>query len=178
MLGFSFFFKLDWSSYTGNWKLEPLFAQWSFFPLRLFFIAINLPYQIVVNTVNMSVPVLQIATWLYWKSPGKVFVTLSAIAGSLEPVALPQSLAIVSFFCRYCFRRYSSKLAEWSHFLFLVRGPLVFVIGCIIFLVTIPRYYMHAYAKSFFHAQLGSRLFCQQDIFFWRRIWMILASLD
>ena len=43
-------------------KLEPWFALWSFFFLRILFISVNLPYGLAKNTVVMSGLVLSTAT--------------------------------------------------------------------------------------------------------------------
>ena len=49
-------------------KLEPSFALWSFFVLRLFCISVNLPYGHAWNTVVMSELMLLVATWNCWMS--------------------------------------------------------------------------------------------------------------
>ena len=46
-------------------KLEPWFALWRFFLLRLLCISTNLPYGHVWNTVVMPELVLLVATWNY-----------------------------------------------------------------------------------------------------------------
>ena len=47
-------------------SLEPWLVLWSSFPLRMFWIFINLPYDQACNTLVMSELVLLVATWNCW----------------------------------------------------------------------------------------------------------------
>ena len=47
-------------------SLEPWLVLWSSFPLRMFCISINVPYDQAWNTLVMSELVLLVATWNCW----------------------------------------------------------------------------------------------------------------
>ena len=68
-------------------KSEPWFAVWSFFPLRLFCISINLLNGHAWNTAAMSRLVPLVATWDYWISYKNGYTRLLVLQRPLEPLA-------------------------------------------------------------------------------------------
>ena len=73
-----------------------------------------------------------------------------SLAASLEPLAHRRNVASLSLFYRYYFGRCSSELAQLVPLPFFEGGLLLILIECMIFSVTIPKYYKNFYVNSFF----------------------------
>ena len=129
-------------------KLERCLALWSFFLQRLLCISTNLPFSQAWDTLVMSGLVLLVATWNWWISykngyAGLLFFTccLSWTLGSSSKL---------SPFYRYYFDRCLSELAELVPIHVLEGVPLVILIDCMNFFLSIPRCYKDAYVNKFF----------------------------
>ena len=117
-------------------RLEPWFALWSFFLLRLFCISINLPYSYVWNTVVIFGLVLLIATWNYWISYKKwICRTVGpSLAASLDPLAHRQNVASLSLFSiGIILADVHLNQLNWFHFIILEGGLLLILIDCMMF---------------------------------------------
>ena len=112
---------LNWiGGLTLSLLLKPLdswIVLWSFFLLRLFFISINLPFELTLNTVVMSGLALPVATWICSISYRNGYAALLVL--HLLPLLNPQfiveiilKISSLSLFYRFYFGRCSSELAE------------------------------------------------------------------
>ena len=121
------------------WKLEPWFALWSFFLLRLLCISINLPYRHVWNTVAMSG--LLVATWSHWVIYKNRYTQL---------LVHHQNVASLSLFYRYYFGRCSFELAQLVPLSYSCKRSTGYSDRLHNFSITIPRCCKDIYVNSFF----------------------------
>ena len=84
---------------------------------------------------------------------------------SFETLPHCLNVATLSLFCRYCFGRCSSELAELFYFLFWVGDPLVILIGCTIFLSLLLDVLMMSLSAVSFLAQRDCGILCLQNAF-------------
>ena len=65
----------------------------------------------------------------------QVFRTVGPkLAASLEPLGHCRDIASLNLFCKCYFGRCSFELLSWFCFLIIMGGPLIILIGCMIFL--------------------------------------------
>ena len=106
--------------------------------------------EVSVYTVVMSGLVLLVATWNCWTSYKSGYVVFPSLSASVEPLAHGQDVASLSLFCRYCFGRRSSELAELILLPYSRGSSTRYSDRLYDFSVTIPRCYKDVYVKSFF----------------------------
>ena len=125
-------------------KLEPWFALWNFFLLRLLCVSINWPCSHAWNTVVISGLVFLVATWDYWISYKNGYCRTGPwLAASLEPLAHCQIVASFVLFG-------SSELGQLVPFPYSWGRCTHYSDRLHDFSVTIPRCYKHFYVNSFF----------------------------
>ena len=156
--GLSFSSKLDWGSYiistakTASKKIGALIRSMKFLSPE---VALYLYKSNIRPCMEYCFHVWDVAPSCYLelldKLPKLICRTFSpSLAASLEPLAHPRNVASLILFCRYCFGRCSSELAQ------LV--PLPYSRGRSTrysdilhdFCVTIPRSYKDVYVNNFF----------------------------
>ena len=65
---------------------------------------------------------------------------------------------------------------KWLYFLILVAGPLIILLGCMIFLSLFPNVIRMSMWTAFFHAQIQFGIFCLQSPFLWLESrWQLMA---
>ena len=89
-----------------------------------------------------------------------------SLAASLEPLAHHQNVASLSLFCSYHFGSCSSELPELVPLPQLAVGPLVILIGCMIFLSSFVDVIRMALSTLSLRARPNSRILCPQNAFF------------
>ena len=121
------------SSTLSSKKFEPCFVLWSFFLLRLLFLSINLPYDLAWN-ISFWAGAPSCYFDMLDNLQKRIWRTVSpSLVASLEPLAYRENVANLSLFYRYLVDVHLNQL-NWFCFLILVPGPLVILVGCIIFL--------------------------------------------
>ena len=109
--GLPFSCKLRWGSYSLSiakaacYKIESLVRQWSFFLLSLLIISINQLRNLAWDTIFMTRLVLLVTLWIFGMS-------YRTVNHSFETLPHCLNVATLSLFCRCCFGRCSSDLAE------------------------------------------------------------------
>ena len=73
-----------------------------------------------------------------------------SLAASYEPLAHCQDVAILKPFCRYCFGRCSSELAQLVRLLYFQGKSTCYSDRLLDFFVTIPRCYKDVYVNGLF----------------------------
>ena len=134
-------------------KLEPWFVLWSFFPLRLLCISINVPYSYAWNTDVMSGLVLLLGAWLELldRLKKRIYKTVGPLlAASLEPFFHRRNVGRLRLFCRYYFGRCSSELAQLVPFPYSRGRSTRYSDRLRDFSVVIPRFYKDVYVNSSF----------------------------
>ena len=164
-LTFSQFLKLP----TRKWK--PWFVLWSFFLLRysnsLSLLVYLRPYMkycchVLAGTPNCYLDMLD-------KLQKQVCRTIGpSLATSLEPLAHRLNAVSLSLFYMYYFDIYLYlNWLNWFRFLILVPGPLVILIGCIIFPLPFLGDISISMSTVSFLAQLNSGILYLQNPFIW-----------
>ena len=65
---------------------------------------------------------------------------------------------------------------KWLYFLILVAGPLIILLGCMIFLSLFPNVIRMSMWTAFFHAQIQFEIFCLQSPLLWLESrWQLMA---
>ena len=130
-------------------ELELWLVLWTFFLLRLLFISINLQNGLEWNTATMSGPVLLATTCIYLDKLQKRVFRIAGLwfAVSLEPSHL--------------------NIRDWFHFLILVTGPLVTLIGYMTFVSPFLDFIRMSLSIVSFLVQLESVILCRQDASIW-----------
>ena len=149
---------------TASKKLEPWFALWHLFFLKLLCISINLPYGHAWNTVIMSGLVLLVATWNCWINYKNGYTRLLVLhlLPHLNPWLIVEMSAEVY---RYYFGRCSSVLAELVPILYSRGSLLVILIDCMVFLSPFLGVTRMSMSTVSLFAQLDPAIFCLENGF-------------
>ena len=133
-------------------KLEPWFVLWNLFLLRLLFISINLPFDLVWNNVLMSMLVFLAAVWIGWTGYRKrICRTVGPSLGvSLESLDHHGKVATFSLFCRYYSDRCSSELVDLAPLSYSRGRSTCYSTRLYYFPVIIPSCYKDVFVNSFF----------------------------
>ena len=139
-------------------KLEPWFVLWNFFPLRLLYISINLPYSHAWNTFVMSRLELAVATGSCEISYKNRYIELLVFC--LKPLACHRNIASLSLFNRHYFGGCSSELVELVPLPYSRGRSTRYSNRLHDFSVTTLRCYNVVYVNSFFPRTADSGIVC------------------
>ena len=140
-----------------------LFSLSYFWLVRLHFISLNLPDCVAWNTVFMSRLLFLVTTLTCWTSHRNKYIVLLVLHMLLfEHLTHCRNVASLSLLYRYCFGRYSYEL--------LRSGPLVILIGCMIFLSPLLDVIKMSISTIPFFWQQDSGILCLYNTFFWTMI--------
>lgn len=169
--------KVDWGFYVASTvksasKKIGALIRWSFIHLRLLFISLNLPYGLGWNNLAISGPVFLTTTWIYWINyrngyVGLLILHLQLLLKLWLIVKMKLSRAflkvLLSYVLTWTFWTSSTSLFSW-------RGPLIFRVGCMIFLSTFPNAIKMSMSTFCFLAQQDSKTISLLNTYVWPKI--------
>ena len=161
--------KVDWGFYaastvkTTSKKIGAL-IRWSFIHLRLLFISLNLPYGLGWNNLAISGPVFLTTTWICWINYRNGYVGLLILHLQL---LLKPWLIVKMKLSRAFLKVLLSYVLTWT---FSWRGPLIFRVGCMIFLSTFPNAIKMSMSTFCFLAQQDSKTISLLNTYVWPNI--------